>query len=34
LWLGDPAASGDEGVVVVGLPVDGAFEALFVGEGE
>jgi type VI secretion system protein ImpM len=34
LWLGDPAASGDTGVVVAGLPSGGEFEALFVGGGE
>ena len=34
LWLDDPAASADAGVMVAGLPLDGEFEALFVGEGE
>jgi type VI secretion system protein ImpM len=34
LWMGDPGAEGTVRMVVAGLPVDGQFEALFVGGGE
>ncbi|MDQ0022750.1 type VI secretion system protein ImpM [Variovorax paradoxus] len=34
LWMGDPGAEGTVRMVVTGLPLDGEFEALFVGGGE
>ncbi|QNK70942.1 type VI secretion system-associated protein TagF [Variovorax sp. PAMC26660] len=34
LWLGDPAVEGGVRMTVAGLPVDGQFEALFLGGGE
>jgi len=34
LWLGDPGSGEGARMVVVGLPLGGEFEALFVGEGE
>ncbi|KQU86757.1 type VI secretion protein [Variovorax sp. Root318D1] len=34
LWMGDPGAEGTVRMVVAGLPVDGEFEALFLGGGE
>ncbi|WGT61520.1 type VI secretion system-associated protein TagF [Variovorax paradoxus] len=34
LWLGDPGSEEGARMVVVGLPLGGEFEALFVGEGE
>jgi type VI secretion system protein ImpM len=34
LWMGDPGAEETVRMVVAGLPVDGQFEALFVGGGE
>jgi len=34
LWMGDPGVEGAARMVVAGLPLDGEFEALFVGGGE
>ncbi|BEP63790.1 hypothetical protein GmRootV213_43440 [Variovorax sp. V213] len=34
LWMGDPGAEETVRIVVAGLPLDGQFEALFVGGGE
>lgn len=34
LWMGDPGAEETVRMVVAGLPLDGQFEALFVGGGE
>ncbi|CAN7200624.1 type VI secretion system-associated protein TagF [Variovorax paradoxus] len=34
LWLGDPGAGEGARMAVVGLPLDGQFEALFLGDGE
>lgn len=34
LWLGDPGSEGGARMVVAGLPLDGEFEALFVGGEE
>lgn len=34
LWLGDPGAGEGARMLVAGLPLDGQFEALFLGEGE
>ncbi|MBW8715893.1 MAG: type VI secretion system-associated protein TagF, partial [Variovorax paradoxus] len=34
LWLGDPGAGDGARMLVAGLPLDGRFEALFLGGGE
>lgn len=34
LWLGDPGADEGARMLVAGLPLDGQFEALFLGDGE
>jgi len=34
LWMSDPGGDGTARMVVAGLPLDGEFEALFVGGGE